>query len=72
MAAALLFFLLRPGPPSAAGGMVLGGLVWLGFVGATLLVNNVYAKRRPDLTVIDAGHWLAVLLIQGAVLGAMA
>jgi hypothetical protein len=33
-------------------------------------VNHVFTNQKPALTAIDTGHWLAVLLLQGAVIGA--
>ncbi|HSO46981.1 MAG TPA: DUF1761 domain-containing protein, partial [Rhizobiaceae bacterium] len=36
----------------------------------TLVVNHRYGGFGWDLTLIDAGHWLAVLLVMGAVIGA--
>jgi hypothetical protein len=50
-------------------GMISGAMCWIGFVATTLVVNNAYAKRRTMLSVIDGGHWLLVLLVQGAVIG---
>ena len=44
---------------------------WLGFVVTTVLVNNAFSGRSYSLTVIDAGHWLAVLVILGIVIGWM-
>ncbi len=44
-------------------------LIWLGFVVTTIAVNNAFSKRSIMLTVIDSGHWLLVLLVQGIVLG---
>jgi hypothetical protein len=43
--------------------------IWLGFVATTTIVNNAYPARPLLLTVIDAGHWLGVLLVMGVVLG---
>ena len=57
------------GPPTVRTGLISGALCWLGFVATTLVVNNTYAKRRPMLSLIDGGHWLAVLLVQGTVIG---
>lgn len=57
------------GAPTVRTGLISGVLCWLGFVVTTLVVNNAYAKRRPMLSLIDGGHWLLVLLVQGAVLG---
>ena len=62
---------LGPGNTTIRNGLISGAFIWAGFVVTTLAVNNAYARRKPMLTVIDAGHWLLVLLVQGAVLGAM-
>ena len=43
--------------------------IWLGFVATTITVNNAYPNRRPMLTVIDAAHWLGVLLVMALVIG---
>jgi hypothetical protein len=51
-------------------GLLTAVIVWLGFVVTTTVVNHRFNKARPMLTAIDAGHWLAVLLVQGAILGA--
>lgn len=52
-------------------GVLVGVICWLGFVITSLAANNVYLKARLLLTFIDGGHWLGVLVIQGAVLGAL-
>jgi ABC-type transport system involved in cytochrome c biogenesis permease subunit len=57
------------GAPSVMIGVISGALVWLGFVITTITVNNAFQKRNVSLTVIDGGHWLAVLALQGVVLG---
>ena len=44
---------------------------WAGFVVTTMLVNNAFTGRRYMLLAIDAGHWLAVLVIMGMVIGWM-
>ena len=44
---------------------------WVGFVVTTILVNNAFSGRRYALTAIDGGHWLAVLVIMGVVIGWM-
>ena len=43
--------------------------LWLGFVIPTMVVNYAFHGARQTLTLIDGGHWLGVLLIQGAILG---
>jgi hypothetical protein len=51
---------------------VISGLfVWAGFMVTTMLVNNAFAGRRYVLTLIDAGHWLFVIVVMGVVIGWM-
>ncbi len=70
MATMLAGIMAHLGSYTVRGGVIAGGLLWLGFVITTLGVNHAFAGATPMLTVIDGGHWLAVLLIQGAVIGA--
>lgn len=35
----------------------------------TMAVNHAFQGQRGALTLTDGGHWLGVLLIQGAILG---
>ena len=58
------------GDITVRGGMITGFFVWLGFVITTMGVNHAFGGAKPMLTLIDGGYWLAVLLIQGAVIGA--
>jgi hypothetical protein len=58
--------------PNAIAGVVSGALVWLGFVITTGAVNNAFQKKKAMLTMIDGGHWLAVLVVQGIVIGLFA
>ena len=44
---------------------------WLGFVVTTMLVNTAFTGCRYMLLAIDAGHWLAVLVLMGVVIGWM-
>jgi hypothetical protein len=36
-----------------------------------MLANNTFAMRKPRLTAIDTGHYLLVLTLMGAIIGAM-
>ena len=51
-------------------GILVGLLLWLGFTATTTVVNYAYAARKPALMAIDAGHWLAVSVVMGAIIGA--
>lgn len=70
---ALVFSLLLGGltfgEPTVVTGMIYGFVFWLGFVFTSIGVNNRYEGFGWDLTVLDTGHWLGVLLIMGAVIG---
>lgn len=65
---ALVVGAMTGGEPSPVAGLVFGFVLWLGFVTA-LSVNHRYEGFGWDLTLIDGGHWLDVLLIIGAVIG---
>lgn len=62
---------LGPGRVTFANGVISGAFAWLGFVATTLAVNHGYQGARRMLTVIDGGHWLGVLVLQGAIIGWM-
>ncbi len=40
------------------------------FVVTTNGVNNAFLMKPLALTIIDAGHWLFVLLLMGVIIGA--
>ena len=61
---------LGAGQVTVQNGIVSGAFVWLGFVATTIVVNNAFGRRKLALSVIDAAHWLAVLAIMGAIIGA--
>ena len=56
---------------SIHGGLITGLFVWVGFVITTMGVNHAFSGASPKLTAIDGGHWLAVLLVMGAIIGAI-
>ena len=60
---------LGPGRITVRNGMISGAFCWLGFVATTIATNHAYQGAKHSLTLIDAGHWLGVLLVQGAVIG---
>jgi hypothetical protein len=59
------------GALSLRSGAISGALCWLGFVITSMLVNNSFAQRDWRLLAIDGGHWLVVLVLMGAIIGAM-
>ncbi len=62
---------LGPGQVTTFNGVVSGIIVWGGFVVTTLIVNHAFQGAKRVLTLIDGGHWLGVLILQGVIIGAM-
>ena len=52
-----------------ADGALMGALCWLGFVIPAQTANYAFQMRKLMLSLIDGGHWLAVLVIEGAIIG---
>lgn len=50
-------------------GLLSAFLIWLGFVVTSMTVNHRFQFKPWSLTVIDSGHYLLVLLAQGAIIG---
>jgi len=71
MGIVLYGILTHVGAFTARAGAISGAFCWLGFVLTTSAINNAYQGRRWSLTAIDAGHWLVVLIIIGAIVGWM-
>ncbi|MEL6968186.1 MAG: DUF1761 domain-containing protein [Pseudomonadota bacterium] len=69
MAVVLSALMVQTGALSLNGGLALGMLCWLGFAVTTMSVNHRFQMKPWSLTFIDAGHYLAVLLAQGALIG---
>jgi hypothetical protein len=57
------------GEPNPIAGLLFGFVLWLGFIATTLAVNHRYEGFGWLLTLIDAGHWLGVMLIIGVIIG---
>ncbi len=69
--AGLLLHMAKAGlPGSVKNGLITALFIWAGFILTTLIVNHRFQQQSWALTFIDAGHWLGVLAIQGAILGA--
>ena len=73
MFAGVLLHLSHNGVPATLrNGIISAVFLWLGFILMPLIVNHLYQGAKRALTVIDGGHWLGVLILQGAILGALA
>lgn len=59
------------GMVTLGGGLLAAFFCWLGFAATTMTVNHRFQGRGWDLTIIDGGHWLVVMLAQGAIIGAL-
>lgn len=70
MAAVLYGIMKHVGPFTIRAGLISGALCWFGFVVTAITANYAFQGRKSMLTVIDSGHWLAALLVIGAILGA--
>jgi Protein of unknown function (DUF1761) len=58
------------GEVSLKNGVISAAFLWFGFVITTLAVNNTFGMRKTALIWIDGGHWLVVMLVMGAIIGA--
>ncbi len=61
--------LFHSGPLSISNGIISALLIWVGIVMTTQIVNHRFQGLPWKLTLIDGGHWLGVLLVQGVLLG---
>ena len=43
-------------------------MLWVGFIVTSMATNNAFQGAKPKLTLIDAGHWLGVVVIQAVIL----
>ena len=59
------------GQVTVRNGVISGAFCWFGFVITTMLVNYSFARRGWRLLLIDGCHWLVVLALMGAIIGAM-
>ena len=50
-------------------GIISALMIWVGIVMTTQIVNHRFQGPSWNLTLIDGGHWLGVLLVQGIVIG---
>ena len=50
-------------------GTLSGIFIWAGFVATPMATNYAFQGRPFTLTLIDGGHFLLVLIVQGAIIG---
>ena len=57
------------GATNVGNGLLVGAHMWVGFVLTAMILNHRYEGRPWSLTLINGGYLLAVLLIDGLVIG---
>ena len=68
----LMKHVAHTGPLTVRNGLLSGTFIWFGFILTSIVVNYSFSGRKVMLIVIDAGYWLGVVLILGAMIGAFA
>ena len=66
---ALITPALMGGAITVGGGIVVGVHMWLGFMLTSMVLNHRYQNMSWNLTLIDGGYLLAVMIVQGLVIG---
>jgi Protein of unknown function (DUF1761) len=62
---------LGAGQVTLRNGVISAVFLWFGFILTTMVVNYSFAGRDKRLLLIDSGNWLLVLLVIGAIIGAI-
>jgi hypothetical protein len=62
---------LGAGQVTLRNGVISAAFLWFGFILTTMVVNFSFSGRDKRLLLIDAGNWLIVLVVTGAVIGAI-
>lgn len=57
--------------PSIATGALWGALLGVGFIGGSALINGSYEGRKPMVTALFVGYEVIVLIVMGAIIGAI-
>lgn len=57
------------GAINVGNGLIVGAHMWVGFTLTAMILNHRYEGRSWSLTAINGGYLLAVLLIDGLVIG---
>lgn len=69
MAYVLIGVIYHSGPVTVMNGIMSALFIWGGFIMTSMTVTQRFQLRPWSLTFIDAGHYLLVMLAQGAILG---
>jgi hypothetical protein len=60
---------LGAGQVTVWNGVISGAFLWFGFILTTMVVNFCFSGRDKRVLLIDAGNWLIVMVVMGAVIG---
>jgi hypothetical protein len=69
-AAVLSICIQASGEQSARRGVLVGAIVWLGFVATSWATEYIFEVRTLQIYAINAGFWLFDLVLMGAIVGA--
>jgi hypothetical protein len=69
-AAVLSLCIQASGEHNARRGVLVGAIVWLGFVGTSWATAYIFEVRTLQIYAINAGFWLFDLMLIGAIVGA--
>ncbi|WP_068310803.1 DUF1761 domain-containing protein [Polycladidibacter hongkongensis] len=69
IAVVLALFMTALGQVTLLNGLYTGATAWLGFVLTTMAINYTFQNAPSSLMLIDSGHWLIALMLQGALYG---
>ena len=58
------------GAASFGWGAIIGFICWLGFIAMPLLAETIYEQRPFKLLAINAGYWLAAVVVSGTLMAA--
>lgn len=59
------------GQVTVKNGVISAAFLWFGFILTTMVVNFCFSGRDKRVLLIDLGNWLIVLVVMGAVIGAI-
>jgi hypothetical protein len=69
-AAVLSICIQASGEHSARRGILVGAIVWLGFIATSWATEYIFEVRTLQIYAINAGFWLLDLVLMGAIVGA--
>ena len=72
MSAVLYQLLTNLGVLGVAGSAIAGLTLGLGLLATSIVVNNMFQQKSAMLTLIDAGHWTLVLVVESVVIALLA